>query len=39
MKTVSAEKKIFDKLVEECTETVEKVKLAKISLSENKKKA
>ena len=32
-------KKIFDKLVEECTETVEKVKLAKISLSENKKKA
>ena len=31
-------KKLVDKLVEECTETVEEVKLAKITLSENKNK-
>ena len=29
-------KKLFDKLVDECTETVEEVKLAKITLAENK---
>ena len=33
MKIVSAEKKIVDKLVEECIETVEEVKLAKITLA------
>ena len=33
-KTVSAEKKV-DKLAEECTETVEEVKIAKITLAEN----
>ena len=31
-------KKIVDKLVEQCTETVEQVKVAKISLSEDKHK-
>ena len=31
-------KKIVDKLVEECTETVEKLKLAKITLAENENK-
>ena len=35
MKIVSTEKKIVDKLVDECTETVEEVKLAKITLAEN----
>ena len=35
MKIVSAEKKLVDKLVDECTETVEEVKLARISLAEN----
>ena len=29
-------KKLVDKLVDECTETVEEVKLAKITLAENK---
>ena len=29
-------KKIVDKLVEECTETVEEMKLAKITSAENK---
>ena len=38
MKTVSAEKKLVDKLVEECTENVEEVKLAKITLAENENK-
>ena len=38
MKIVSAEKKIVDQLVEACTETVEEVKIAKISLSEDKNK-
>ena len=36
MKTLSAEKKIANKLIEECTETVEEVKLAQIALSEDK---
>ena len=36
MKIVNAEKKIGDKLVDECTETIEEVKLAKITLAENK---
>ena len=31
-------KKLVDKLVEECTETVEEVKLAKTTLTENKNK-
>ena len=31
-------KKLVDKLVEECTETVEEVKLAKLTLSEDKNK-
>ena len=35
MKILSAEKKLVDKLVDECTETVEEVKLAKITLAEN----
>ena len=30
------QKKLVDKLVDECTETVEGVKLAKITLAENK---
>ena len=38
MKIEIAEKKKVDKLVEECTETVEEVKIAKISLSEDKNK-
>ena len=29
------QKKLVDKLVDECTETVEEVKLAKITLAEN----
>ena len=29
------QKKLLDKLIEECTETVEEVKLAKITLAEN----
>ena len=35
MKIVSVEKKLADKLVEECTETVEELKI----VSENKKNA
>ena len=35
MKIVSAEKKLVAKLIEECTETVEEVKLANITLAEN----
>ena len=35
MNIVNAEKKIVDKLVDECTETVEEVKLARINLAEN----
>ena len=32
------QKKLVDKLVDECTETVEEVKLAKITLAENENK-
>ena len=35
MKIVNAEKKLVDKLIDECTETIEEVKLAKITLAEN----
>ena len=35
MKIVNAEKKLADKLIDECTETTEEVKLANISLTEN----
>ena len=35
MNIVNAEKKIVDKLIDECTETIEEVKLAKITLAEN----
>ena len=37
MKIVSAEKKVVAPLIEECTETVEEVKLAKVTLAENEK--
>ena len=36
MKIVSAEKKLVAPWIEECTETVEEMKLAKITLAENK---
>ena len=32
MKIVNAEKKIVDKLIDECTETIEEVKLANITV-------
>ena len=35
MKIVSAKKKLFAPLIEECTESVEEVKLAKITLAKN----
>ena len=35
MKIVNVEKKIVDKLIDECTETIEEVKLAEITLFEN----
>ena len=35
MKIVSAEKKLVAPLIEECTETVEELKLAKITLAKN----
>ena len=35
MKIVNVEKKIVVPLIDECTETVEEVKLAKITLAEN----
>ena len=35
MKIVNAEKKIVDKLIDECTETIEKLKLVKITFAEN----
>ena len=38
MRVVSAGKKLVDKLVEECTEKDEKVKLAKITSAEDKDK-
>ena len=38
MKIVSVEKELVDKLVEECTENVEEVKIAKYTLAENENK-
>ena len=35
MKTVNAAKKIVDKLSDECTETIEKLTLVKITFAEN----
>ena len=35
MTIVSAKKKLVDKLVDECSETVEEVKLAKITFAKN----
>ena len=35
MKIVNAEKKLADKLIDECTETTEEVKLANITVFEN----
>ena len=35
MEIVNAKKKIVDKLIDECTETIEEVNLAKITLTEN----
>ena len=35
MEIVNAEKKLVNKLVDECTETIEEVKSAKITLAEN----
>ena len=35
-KNCKCRKKLVDKLIEECTETIEEVKLAKITLAENK---
>ena len=32
------QKKLVDKLIDECTETIEEVKLAKITIFENKNK-
>ena len=32
------QKKLVDKLIDECTETIEEVKLAKITLAENENK-
>ena len=37
MKIVNAEKKLVDKLIDEYTETIEEVKLGKITLAENEK--
>ena len=37
MKTVNAEKKLVTKLVEECTETDDEVRMAKITLAEYEK--
>ena len=36
MKIVNAEKKLINKLIHECTETIEEVKLAKIIFAKNK---
>ena len=36
MKIVNVEKKLVDKLLDECTGTIEEVKLAKITFAENK---
>ena len=38
MKIVKCRKKLVDKLVEECTETNDEVKLAKITLAKNENK-
>ena len=38
MKIVNVEKKLVDKLVKECTENVEEVKMAKITLTEYENK-
>ena len=38
MKIVKCKKELVDKLVEECTENVEKVKLAKITSTEEENK-
>ena len=38
MKIVKCRKNLVDKLVEECIENVEEVKLAKITLTENENK-
>ena len=35
MKIVNAEKKLADKLIDECAETIEEVKLANITVFEN----
>ena len=35
MKIVSAEKKLVDQVIDECTETIEEVELAKITLALN----
>ena len=35
MTIVNAEKKLFDKLIDECTETIEEVKLATITPAKN----
>ena len=37
MKIVNAEKKLVDQLVDECTETTEEVKLAKITIAEKER--
>ena len=38
MKAVNVEKKLVDKLVEECTENINKEKITEITLAENKNK-
>ena len=35
MKIANAEKKLVDQIIDECTETIEEAKLAKITLTEN----
>ena len=35
MKIVNTEKKLVDKLIDQCTETIEEVKLAEITIFEN----
>ena len=35
MKIVNTEKKLVDKLIDECTETIEELKLAEITIFEN----
>ena len=37
MKIVNAEKKLVDKFIDECTETIEEVKLANIIFAKNKR--